>query len=331
MKRDKSTLAESDLPKPWPEARVVATPKRQGGAPELLVQRQVPDIAGPRNEEVFYLPGQPVISLFAGAGGMDLGVEQAGFCTLVQHEWDGYACATLIANRPRHFRHSALIQGDLRQTPTSMLLAAAGLRVGEAALLCGGPPCQGFSTANAKSHSGAHDVRNDLVYEYLRVVREAKPKYFLMENVPGFVSFNKHEYLREFLRAAHDSYYELVYGLVDACEYGVPQYRCRFICMGTRRDLAEIDGSLASLPGPENYHDNDLKKLEVYQSMPLFHHEDERDLRHAPGVRYFPDRELLIPPAPVRHGMDGGRSLRYQEFYRRLRAEEPDRLVEAPR
>ena len=321
-----------DLPKPWPEARILAMPQREGGKPVLLVERNPGELEGPNGEDLVYLEGQPCISLFTGAGGMDIGTEQAGFCGLVQHEWDGSACATLIVNRPTYFRHAALIQGDIRQTPTSMILGAAGLRVGEAALLTGGPPCQGFSTANGRSRSGAYDQRNDLVYEYLRVVREAQPKFFVMENVPGFVDFNKNEYLGTFLRAAYDAYYELVYGLVNAAEYGVPQTRCRFICMGTRRDLHEIEGKLGSLPEPQNFSNGDLKRLKEWRGMPLFHHEDEALLMHAPGVRYFPDRELLIPPTPFRPGReDAGRSFKFQEFYRRLRADEPDRIVNGPR
>lgn len=312
----------------WTHSVLVQRPLKQKDlkAPTVLVRRLMPDIAGPRNEQLLFLPGRPAISLFTGAGGMDIGTEQAGFCTLLQHEWSEAACETLIINRPRWFRHAALIQGDIVKTPTSMILEEAGLRVGEADLVTGGPPCQGFSTANTKACKGNYDTRNDLVFEYLRVVREAQPRFFVFENVPGFMGFNKGAYFEAFLKRAYEGYYELVYGLLDACEYGVPQRRCRFICMGTRRDLAECDGIIAALPRPQNFEKEDLKLIRAAEKTPLLPDYDR--LTRAPGIRYFPDRPVLRPPAPVR---EGGRTKTFFEFYDRLEREEPDRIVREPR
>lgn len=319
----------------WDEAEVVGWPEsKEVGEPRVLVRRKATSLDGPNGEELVYCPGMPAISLFTGAGGFDIGMEQAGFVTMVQHEWEGMCCQTLIANRPNFFRHAALIQGDIRKTRTSMLLREAGLRVGECYILVGGPPCQGFSTAG-KRRLG--DERNDLVFEYLRVVREAQPRFFVMENVPGFVSFNGGKYLEEFLRTAYAGYYELVYGLVNAVEYGVPQNRCRFLCMGTRRDLHEVDGMLGSLPRPETFGQGDLNKIEAFSHMPLWTEELEL-LTHPPGIRYFPDRPVIVPPRPIGNRQKdedgdtggGGRSESFLEFYRRLRKEEPDRIVTMP-
>lgn len=303
-------------------------PERGRTEPTLLIRRRESLIVAPDCDELALHDGEPVISLFTGAGGMDIGLEEAGFTSVVQHEWASEACATLMINRPAFFRRSALIQGDIHRTPTSMLLDAGDLRVGEATMVVGGPPCQGFSTANSKAVRGEYDARNDLVWEFLRVVNEARPKFFIMENVAGFVTFNKHEYLKRFLARAHDSYYELVYGLIDCVEYGVPQYRCRFICMGTRRDLAEIEGILGSLPKPHTFAQADLNRLAELDRLDLFHRDEHDLLMHAPGVRYFPDRPVLIPPAPV---WRGGRSKKFIEFFRKIEAEEPDRIVRAPR
>ncbi len=200
--------------------------------------------------------------------------------------------------------------------PEAEVIAAPSinLRVGEAHVVHGGPPCQGFSIANSNRSKG--DIRNTLVPEFLRVVREAQPHYFIMENVPGFCTLADGECLRDFLRLAHGCYYELVYGLVDAVQHGVPQYRCRFICMGTRRDLAEIDGSLASLPAPTNFSDRDLLLIEG----------GEVRLSRPAGIRYFPDRVVLIPPHPVSHAGDGRVSQGHLRFYDRLLADEPDRV-----
>jgi site-specific DNA-cytosine methylase len=307
----------------WPEARILAEPTRQPVEPQLLVERKIADLSGPGGEEIVFSPGYPVISLFCGIGGFDIGLERAGFVSLVQHERNRECCQTLIANRPRFFRHSALIQGDIYRTPTSMLLKAANLRVGKPYIVCGGPPCQGFSTANTHAVKGRFDAGNDLVFEFLRVVSEAKPHFFIMENVPGFVSFNGSEYLKKFLPAAYGAYYEIVYGLCDASEYGVPQRRCRFICMGTRRDIAEIEGTIASLPRPENFHEKDLAEMKIVCPDGLYRERYEL-LTHAPGVRYFPDRPVLIPPPPTGHD---GRNEKFLEFYRQLRRDEPDRIV----
>lgn len=313
----------------WLEAEVLRDPLRPCDLkePTVLVRRRVGNLLGPNGEELFYLPGYPAISLFTGAGGMDLGLEQAGFCCVCQHEQDEAACATLIVNRPRAFRHAALIQGDIRHTPTSMILAEAGLLCGEAHVVAGGPPCQGFSTSGKRQ---AGDVRNTLVFEFLRVIREAQPKFFIMENVPGFMSLAGGRFLTDFLRLAYDGYYELVYGIVNAVEYGVPQNRNRFICMGTRRDLAEIEGVLASMPGPECFGARDLEALRWSDSHPLFAHETAM-IRHPPGVRYFPDRPVLRPPAPCIGTDSEERTKAFLSFYSKLLKEEPDRIVSPPR
>jgi site-specific DNA-cytosine methylase len=320
---------------PWVEAEILRQPlsrkerKTWKGEPVTLIRRRRGMLIGPNNEELIPLPGPAVISTFTGAGGFDLGLEAAGFATVIQHEWESECCQTLMANRPRYFRHAALIQGDIRQTPTSLLLAEGGLRVGEAHMVCGGPPCQGYSYSGKRD---PNDIRNNLIFDFLRVVREAQPYFFLFENVPGFVSMRRGAFMRAFLAAAYDSYYEIVYGLVDAVEYGVPQYRCRFIAAGTRRDLWEIEGKLAGLPRPETFHDRELKRLKLIDRLPLWTPVVE-SLTRAPGIRHFPDRPVLVPPKPIHgeHGEGkGGRTKKFIEFYDRLAQEEPDRLVTDP-
>lgn len=337
-------------PETWTDCELLEQPRKEPGTrkkdngaaapfePRLLVRRRTASLVGTRGEELICLPGPAAISLFTGCGGMDIGLEHAGMCTVVQHEWSADACKTLICNRPNYFAHSALIQGDLRLTPTEMILEAAQLRVGEAHVLTGGPPCQGFSYSNS-NRGKSHDERNDLVYEFLRVIREAKPHYFIMENVPGFVELNKGEYFKKFLRTAYDSFYELVYGLLDAVEYSVPQYRCRFFCMGTRRDVALIDGLIAGMPSAVTFDERDLEVIKSLEVGPLFEPELQR-MHERPGVRYFPDRPVLTPPPPIvakpgvkRDSDDGGKRVNpsYLEFYRKLEREEPDRIVRTGR
>jgi site-specific DNA-cytosine methylase len=325
----KKERAAAVPPPTWPEAEVIAQPlkEKELQEPLVLIRRRVTNLGEP----YLLVRNYPThISLFTGVGGMDLGAEQGGFVTLCQHEWWDAACKTLIDNRPHCFRHSALIQGDIRRTPTSMILGEAGLRVGETDLVTGGPPCQGFSTSGRRDPA---DVRNTLVFEFLRFIREAQPRFFAMENVPGFISLAKNRFLKNFLQMAHGCYYELVYGLLNAVQYGVPQDRVRFFCMGTRRDLVEIDGKLASLPKPRFFAKRDLKEIRRLGKR-ADGRESLRLLLHSPGIRYFPDRPLLIPPRPTSRydGRGGGLlvSKGFQRFFERLRREQPDRIVDGP-
>lgn len=309
----------SGHPRTWAEAEVLAEPVKNASAPIVLVRRRDSGLVSPDNADLAYFDRPPAISTFTGCGGMDLGIDQAGFMVVVQHESDELCCQTLIANRPNCFRHAALIQGDIRVTPTSMLLREANLRVGEAHLVTGGPPCQGFSTSGKRD---LKDFRNTLIFEFLRVVREAQPSFFLFENVPGFVTLAQGAFFEAFLREAHAGYYELVYGLLDAAEYGVPQHRVRFFCSGTRRDLAEIEGVLGSLPKPQCFSMGDLKVIRAGG-------EQAERLMHAPGIRYFSDRPVLRPPAPTAR-ISGARTKTFLKFYEQLERDEPDRIVRDP-
>jgi DNA-cytosine methyltransferase len=319
------------LSREWEECEIVEWPRKGNDAatPRVLVRRKIPPLTDAEGNECGVFEGYPCISIFSGIGGFELGMEQVGYNTVVQHEMDYNACGTLLANRPGCFRHAALIQGDIYKTPTEMLLAEGGLRVGEAHILTGGPPCQGFSFAGVRDPK---DPRNNLIFEYLRVVREAQPKFFIMENVAGILSAKggpKNEpgdFLRRYLRAAYDCFYELVYGLIDCCEYGVPQHRVRFICMGTRRDMFALDGVLGSLPAPACFGSDDLQLLKLIEGVPGYEAEVAL-LRHPPGIRYFPDRPMLIPPTPIQGISGEGRTKRFLKFYGDLREREPDRIV----
>lgn len=128
-----------------------------------------------------------VISLFSGAGGMDIGLEAAGFETAVCVELDKDCRATLAYNRPEWklaLGPNPETPGDIRSLSGRDILAVAGLRKGEAALVVGGPPCQPFSNIGKKQ--GADDpVNGDLYSEFVRVVGECLPQGFIFENVEG--------------------------------------------------------------------------------------------------------------------------------------------------
>jgi DNA (cytosine-5)-methyltransferase 1 len=161
------------------------------------------------------------VDLFAGAGGLSLGLEMAGWDTKVAADFDPQACATY----KRNFPHTKVLEGDVR------LVDWLPLR-GTIDLVAGGPPCQPFSVAgNQKSHE---DVR-DMVPEFVRAVREIQPKVFLMENVAGLASTRHREYLTASLKLLGELGYEVKFQVLNAAKYGVPQERNRVIVIGSTR------------------------------------------------------------------------------------------------
>jgi DNA (cytosine-5)-methyltransferase 1 len=179
-----------------------------------------------------------LISLFAGAGGLDYGFEAAGFETAVAVEMDHDCCETLRASRPW-----PVIERDIFGVSTSEMLRTARLRRGEADLLIGGPPCQPFSKSGywARGDSARlDDPRAGTLGAYLRVLEEALPRVFVLENVEGLAYDGKDEGLRLLvdaitrINARTGSEYRLASRVVSAVNYGVPQIRRRFILVGAR-------------------------------------------------------------------------------------------------
>ena len=189
-----------------------------------------------------------VISLFSGAGGLDLGVEAAGFQTRVCVEMDSASCLTLRANRDW-----SVLEQDIHNTSSRQILNSAGLRKGQASLLVGGPPCQPFSKSGFW-HSGntlrMEDPRASTLREYLRVLRETLPQAFLLENVPGFIYEDKSEGLAYFLRQLKRlnkecrTNYSVSWSVLNAAEFGVPQRRQRLFMIGCK------DGTAFQFPKP---------------------------------------------------------------------------------
>jgi DNA (cytosine-5)-methyltransferase 1 len=179
-----------------------------------------------------------VISLFTGVGGLDFGFEAAGFETAVALEMDRACCSSLRANR-----RWPVIEADVHDVTTSQILDTAGLRRGEADVLIGGPPCQPFSKSGywASGDSGRlADKRADTLSAYLRVLKEAQPRVFLLENVYGLAYKGKDEGLDRILRGVeainHEtgSNYRPTWKVVNAASYGVPQLRERVLIVASR-------------------------------------------------------------------------------------------------
>jgi DNA (cytosine-5)-methyltransferase 1 len=184
------------------------------------------------------VPSPTVISLYTGAGGLDLGLEAAGFEVRIAVERDHKACDTLRANR-----RWALHEGDIHDLKSKRICEISGLAPEESDLLIGGPPCQPFSKA-AYWRSGdtkrLDDPRSDTLTAYLRVLRDLRPKAFLLENVEGITFSGKDEGLRllqDTIRAINRNVgtnYSFDVSKINAANFGVPQTRERVLIIGAR-------------------------------------------------------------------------------------------------
>lgn len=175
------------------------------------------------------LPGQNDIvgiELFAGAGGLALGLEQAGINDLAFVEFDKACCETLKANRPSW----NVINRDIHDVDFSLYKNRIDV-------VSGGFPCQAFSYAGKKL--GFDDTRGTLFHEYARCVNEVNPKMFLAENVRGLVSHDKGRTLETILSVFESLGYKVQYKILNACYYGVPQKRERIVIIGIRNDLTD--------------------------------------------------------------------------------------------
>lgn len=200
-----------------------------------------------------------VISLFSGAGGFDYGFEAAGYETRVALEIDSTCCDSLRASRSW-----AVIERDLLLTPTAELLEVAGLKPGEADVLIGGPPCQPFSKSGWWSSGDSRrldDPRAGTLGGYLRVLQEAKPRVFVLENVEGLAFSGKDEGLRllldaiEYINSEIGTRYKPTVHVLNAANYGVPQTRTRVFIVG------EIEGRIFNKPLPTHAEDAEQRLL----------------------------------------------------------------------
>ena len=169
-----------------------------------------------------------VISLFSGCGGLDLGFERAGFHVSVANEFDPAIFDTFRVNHP----NTHLIEGDVRKVTKEDI---APFLDGEVDGIIGGPPCQSWSEAG--SLRGIEDARGQLFFDYIRILKEFRPKFFLAENVSGMLA-NRHDAaVQNILQMFGEAGYNVSLTLVNAKDYGVAEERKRVFYIGFRNDL----------------------------------------------------------------------------------------------
>lgn len=201
-----------------------------------------------------------VISFFSGAMGLDLGLEQAGLHVKICQDFDVSCVKTIEANGKN------AILGDIRNIAPEDILNKTGLKQGEPFLVCGGPPCQPFSTAGKRL--GINDPRGSLFMDYIRMINYIRPRFFIMENVKGIMSSplktesdqpldkNSPKTVLDVILSEFEKLeYKTVYGILDAVNYGVPQFRERFVLIGSR-DHEDI-----FLPIPTNFQMHQNKEM----------------------------------------------------------------------
>ncbi len=185
------------------------------------------------------------IELFAGAGGLALGIEQAGFETIGLIEVDKYASETLRYNRPNW----NVINDDIANISSLDLEAYFSIKKGELDLLSGGAPCQSFSYAG--NRLGLEDSRGTLFYHYALFLKKLQPKMFLFENVKGLISHDRGRTFKTICTIFEQEGYSINQEVLNAWNYGVAQKRERLIMVGIRNDLTKkID---FSFPKPYEY------------------------------------------------------------------------------
>lgn len=187
-----------------------------------------------------------VISLFSGCGGLDLGFERAGFHIPVANEFDSTIFETFKVNHP----NTHLVEGDVRHIAREDI---APYISGEVDGIIGGPPCQSWSEAGALK--GIEDARGQLFYDYIRILKEFRPKFFLAENVSGMLANRHSEAVQNIIGLFEEAGYDVSLTLVNAKDYGVAEERKRVFYIGFRKDLG------VSFVFPKGSTEDDDKKI----------------------------------------------------------------------
>ena len=178
------------------------------------------------------------ISLFSGAGGMDIGVKQAGFDILACFEIDKYCCETLRENIIREQRNTKVYEGDIRNFSPQQILEELGYKPGEIDLLFGGPPCQAFSQIGKQK--SMLDERGELLFQMTRFAKIIQPRAIMVEQVKGLLSAkdlsgNRGGVFKQFISILEELGYVPKWRVMLAADYGVAQLRERVLIVATKK------------------------------------------------------------------------------------------------
>lgn len=286
------------------------------------------------------------ISLFSVAMGLDLGIEKAGVKIRVCVEKDKWAAQTIRANTS-----IPVIERDINDVPTDEILAAAGIGRQDVTLVIGGPPCQAFSTAGKQK--GFADFRGNVMLQYLRVVRDIMPEFFIMENVRGLQSAKLNSVPAEYAEfepikdvkgsAFHFMVaefrklgYSISHALLNAANYGVPEKRERIVVIGHRGERVPIPSPTQSENGEfgtkkwntlrscigDMEHRTDLHYTELRKrSLPYM-----KIMKEGQNWRNLPE-DMAMQAMGKAYFLSGGKT----GFLRRLKFDEPSpTLVTSP-
>lgn len=196
------------------------------------------------------------VDLFAGVGGISLGLQMAGIDPAIGIEFDESCIEALHHNFPE----KTVIGKDIRLVSSDEIKES--LKGKDLDLLAGGPPCQGFSLIGLRD---PNDERSRLVFEFIRVARDLQPKFLMMENVPGMLSAQKGDFVKEVVKLIEEAGYNvrLPLKVLNAAEYGVPQNRKRVFILASRKDL----NILPNYPAPTHLNLRDLKE-DAFATLP---------------------------------------------------------------
>ena len=273
-----------------------------------------------------------VLDLFCGAGGLSLGFRNAGFEIVGGVEWDNAAMETHRQNFKSKFEYC----GDIKKiTDEEILRELQGVDV-----IIGGPPCQGFSSAN-RHEKEENDPRNQLFFEYIRFVKLLKPRVFVIENVKEILTKNNGYAKNRIIEITSELGYNVNVEIVLASDYGVPQNRRRAIFVGVRNDIgARFDfRNLVRVERPVTVYDaiGDIcyPEREINNAF-LDYARDYDELRNHDVV--FPNSKVIERMKHVPQGgnwkdvpaelWDTQRDNRHSSAYRRLRFDEPSITID---
>lgn len=288
-----------------------------------MISAEIEKVKSPRIEVPS--PKLTSVSLFTGGGGLDLGLEAAGFATTFASDIDAHSCLTLEKGKARavelgkpFLQHAVIAPPvDIHDISETDVFRATGAVAGEIDLLSGGPPCQAFSVFGRRQ--GRNDPRGELAFEYLRLLGGLQPKAFIFENVAGLLSIDGGSIFKELCKQLANPVRGLVYTIsffrLDAAYYHVPQFRDRIFLIGHKGGWKIPDIPRLSRPKGQVSKDGKLP-LPLDASLPEW-----RTVRDA--LRGLPPAGSCYPPNHV------GRvhSERIIERYRDLKAGERDHFT----